>query len=65
METEMTQVSEIAEQGHTSPELPKQSRSERGLALAQMLKNPGALNKFRGMGSDEPARSQTLCPSSR
>ena len=47
---EITQVSEMTEQAYASQELPKQSR----LTFATtMLKNPGALKKFRVMDPDE------------
>jgi hypothetical protein len=50
----MTQVSEVTEQGHTSQEMPRQSRLKEGLTLAKtMLKNPGAFRQFRVMGPDE------------
>ena len=50
----MTQVSEIAEPGHPSQDLPKQSRLGTISALLKMLrKNPGAIRKVRVMGPDE------------
>jgi hypothetical protein len=49
----MTQVSEITEQGYASQELPKQSRSAVLDFATTLLKNPGALKKFRVMGPDE------------
>ena len=66
--TEMTQVSEIAEQVYTSQELPKQSMLGQGLTLAQMLlRDPGALKKFMVMGPNEeryvrPPREYELPP---
>ena len=54
MVREMTQGSEITEQGHASQELPKQSRLGEGLAWATViLKSPARLRKFRVLGPDE------------
>ncbi len=50
----MTQVSEITEQGHTSQELPKQSRVGVLLAFAKMLlKNPKAVKSLMVISDDE------------
>ena len=47
-------MSEIAEPGHPSQDLPKQSRLGTISALLKMLrKNPGAIRKVRVMGPDE------------
>jgi hypothetical protein len=50
----IAEVSEITEREHTSPELPKQSRSGGGFAMVRLaLRNPSALKKFRVMDPSE------------
>ena len=49
----MTQVSEITEKGHTSQEVPKQSRLAILTFARMLLANPAALKKLMVIGPDE------------